>query len=150
VGGRHQPEEGADSPAGLADLNGGADDPPMIELPRANRQMVTHFVTEAMPPNATVAQINHEVSMVLMADAMGRAIHVVRGPGQPLDIERCTRVNKAGQVEDVPYAYDDERGAEGYHCNCENIALVIVNMIAAMDSVEQVKTQPVVDSGQSN
>jgi hypothetical protein len=147
MGGRAQPEEGADSPAGL---NGGGDDPPMIELPRANRQMVTHFVTEAMPPNATVAQINHEVSMVLMADAMGRAIHVVRGPGQPLDIPRCTRVNSAGQVEDVPYAYDDERGVEGYHCDCENIALVVVNMIAAMDQVEQVKTAPVVTPDQEN
>lgn len=145
MGGRHQPEEGADSPRGL---NG--EDPPMVELPKANRQMVTHYVTEAMPPNATQAQINHEVSMVLMADAMGRAIHVVRGPGQPLDIPRCMRVNKAGVAEDVPYGYDDERGPAGYNCNCEQIALVVVNMIAAMDQVDQVKTAPVVDSGEQS
>lgn len=145
MGGRHQPAEGADSPG----TNG--EDPPMVEIPRANRQMATHFVTEALGPTATVAQINHEVSMVLMADAMGRAIHVIRGPGQPLDIPRCVRVNQYGQIEEVPYAYDDERGVEGYNCNCEQIALVIVNMIAAMDQVEQVKSTPVVeDVGRDN
>ena len=144
MGGRHQPEEGADSPG----TNGS--DPKMEELPRASRAMVEHFVRSNMPPMSTDVQINHEVSMVLMADAMGRAIHVVRGPGQPLDIPRCVRVNSHGQVEPVPYGYDDERGTEGYNCNCEGIALVIVNMIAAMESMEQVKSAPVVDVGQDN
>lgn len=119
MGGRHQPEAGADSPA----ANGS--DPPLVELPRVDEDTVRQYVMLHREAGWTEADVRSQIAEVLMADALGRAIHASRGPGYMIDMPKCTRVNKAGEVENVPYGYDDLKGA-GYICDCEDIGLFLV------------------------
>lgn len=130
MSGRHQPEEGADSPRGLADMNGGGMDPPMVELPPAEREVVTAHVRSILGPTASDQDVATWASEVMMADTLGRAIHNLRGEGQPLDMPRCVRINRDNQIEAIPYGYDDER-PDGYACSCEQVALALVENMKA-------------------
>jgi hypothetical protein len=132
MSGRHQPEEGADSPRANAEQNGGGEDPPMVELPRASRDMVEAYVRQHMP-NATVQEVASQVSETLMADGLGRAYHASRWPGGIIDTTRCMRVTKAGQTEDIPYGYDDER-PDGYACDCEKVAIHLIEVMKAQQT----------------
>lgn len=150
MSGRHQPTNGADSPDGLASLNGGGDDPPMEELPRANEKMVRQWVMVHRKPDWTEADVRSQVSQVLMADALGRAIHASRGPGLMIDMPKCTRVNKAGEVENVPYGYDDLAGA-GYMCDCEAMALYLVEVMKQQQAeADSQPTTRIIVKGEEN
>lgn len=128
-----RPAEGADSEDVEGYDSGGATvDPPLTELPRANRSMVEQYVREAMP-GASEKEVASQVSEVLMADALGRAIHAQRGPGSALDMNRCVRVNSSDMIEPVPYSYDDSDG--GYVCDCEQIALQLVATMKAQQTM---------------
>ena len=136
----HRPENGADSePVEPVEPV----EPPMQELPRANRSMVLTFLREAMP-NASQQELEHEASKVEMADALGRAIHAAKRVGGPWPAP-CARVrpgvSKARALltgedfEQVPYGYDSGE----QECECEAMALHLVELMTAQASVEGVK-----------
>jgi hypothetical protein len=99
--------------------------PPLTPLPRANRSLVEQYVRSAMA-GAPKQAIAEQVSAVLMADALGRAIHSQRGPVEGrvfADLNRCVRLNnETDQIEEVPYGYEDPE----YRCDCEELALKLV------------------------
>lgn len=125
---RHQPEEGADSQPV---------DPPMVELPRADRAMVMEYTRAAMP-GATEQEVLSEVARVEMADALGRAIHASRGVGEVINIQQCVRVRSDGAPEPVPYGYEDKE--RGFACDCEDIALHLVEQMKAQAAMHDVKS----------
>lgn len=138
----HQPENGADSEP-IEEPEGNHVDPPMVELPHADASLVEAYVKSALPPDASAALIKSEVSKVVMADALGRAIHVMRGPGQLIDMGKCVRINHAEEVQPVPYGYDD--ADRGYRCDCEDIALGLVALMQGMTIAQDVEHKPSIE-----
>jgi hypothetical protein len=128
---RHQPENGADS---------APVEQPMEELPRPNRQVILHYLKDALP-GATDQELQTEASKVEMADALGRAIHAVRRIGglwpAPCVRERRTTEGEVTDVtyEQVPYGWGDQQ-----ECLCEQMALHLVELMHAGSIMETVKS----------
>lgn len=120
-------------------------DPPLIELPRAQKDMVEQYVRAAVPL-ATKEEVASRVAEVLMTDALGRAIHAGRHPGGLLDMPKCVRTNSAGIVEDVPYGYENPTQPTD-DCTCEQVAGGLVTM---MKLQEAQATQIVLPPGKTN
>lgn len=142
---RHRPEEGADSEPV---------EQPMTELPRANRDMVTRYVREHLGPAATEQQVLTEVNKVVMADALGRAIHAAKRIGGPWG-PACSRIKPSVEAEllaepdidkrrlvtnddfeQVPYGYE---GIE-FDCLCESMALHLVELMQVESVIDTVKS----------
>lgn len=121
-------------------------DPPLVELPRANKEMVEQYV-RASVPGATESEIASRVAEVLMTDALGRAIHAGRHPGGLLDMPKCVRTNSAGIVEDVPYGYEDPTQPTD-DCSCEMVAGGLVTMMKLQEM--QAGPQIVLPPGKTN
>ena len=142
MSGRHQPVAGADSEhihqftvehEGVRICECGLVDPespaPMMELPRPNLDLVRQYLRDnGIPPD----QIDAEASKVVMADALGRAIHAARGTNPwPL---KCAIYTYREEPRPVPYGYGDNG-----ECSCEAMALELVSLMTAQAVTEGVK-----------
>ena len=129
---RHQPTEGADSEE--VDPR-----PPLIDLPVANRSMVEEYVRNAMP-NASPQQIASQVSEVVMADSLGRAIHQAKRIGGPWPApcarpKQWNREPKSDEdMEEVPYGYDSGE----QECICESMALHLVELMKSQAALNDI------------
>lgn len=112
--------------------------PPLVEFPFPNRDMVRAFLRDAGIP---LDQIEAEASKVIMADALGRAIHAAKRIGGPWPaacvrpIQWDRRPEKDEDFEQVPYNYDSGE----FECECEAMALHLVELMTAQAAVEGVK-----------
>lgn len=136
---QHRPENGADS-EDVADPR-----PPMVDLPRANPSMVEQYVRHNMP-NATKQEVASQVSEVLMADALGRAIHQAKIIGGPWP-GACVRPirwdvepTKDEDFEKVPYGYDSGE----FECECESMALHLVELMKAQQAMADTKMNHII------
>lgn len=120
-----RPEEGADSQPI-------EEDPPLVELPRAHRSMVEQYVREAMPPGTPESTIQSEVASVMLADALGRALHEAKRVGGPWP-GPCVRQRTDGEVEQVPYGWGNE-----YECECEAMALHLIELMKSQQVMAEV------------
>lgn len=130
MGGRHQPENGADSPDGLK----------MTDLPRPDvATVIQHLAAMGVPKD----QWAHEANKVLLADSLGRAIHVARRDVNAVlnELNSCFRITDDEQVQRLPYGYGPDK--DGFECNCESIATDLVARMTAQAVVDQTKTSPV-------
>lgn len=111
----------------------------MVDLPVANRSMIEQYVRQHMP-NATPQQIASQVSEVVMADSLGRAIHkakTIGGPwgapcARPIQWDREPTSDE--DMEPVPYSYDSGE----HECECEAMALHLVELMKAQAALSGV------------
>ena len=133
---RHRPEAGADSEDVEQPEQG------LAELPRPTPQMVEDTLKQ-MFQQITPQELASRTAETLMADSLGRALHAQRGPGLIVDMGKCVRLNSEDQIEEVPYGYDDQQ-EDGYACDCEDMAIALIETMKAQQAMADVKGQHII------